>query len=211
MEARIDTDKLAGRKLADLSPEEIQDMMTTVEIDAIESVKADDSTLTLGAIGSSYMVGPIDFTMAIGNLVLLNEIDSPFVSGEIGEEGEELNPVECIKSLYVLAKGKEAVKPVMAVKQRMQDMLLLKPMVEKNPDMLETLLDRVERISEAHIDFETKAMRWYEDNFAGHEFQEVINSVFGILNDVMKVAGDLPSSDEKKKQKAGMITTGPTK
>jgi hypothetical protein len=207
---KVDSEKIAGRKVADLSQEELQGMMLDTEESVIEEVKAGDSTLTLGAIGGSYSVGPIDFTMALGNLVLLNEIDSPFATGEVGEEGSEVNAIEYIKSLYVLAEGKAAVKPVMAIKQRVQDMLMLKPMVEKNPDLFEKLMDRVETISEAHTRFETDAIEWYEANFAGFEFQDVINSVFVILNDVMKVAGDMPSSSEKKKQSEHMTTTGQT-
>jgi len=200
MKKVLDTSKIAGKKLSDMGADDLQALMVQTEAETIAEVKAEDSTLTLGAIGAPYMVGPIDITIAIGNLVLLNEIDSPFVTGNIGEEGDDLDTTECIKSLYVLALGKEALKPVMAIKQRIQALMMLKPMVEKNPDLFDSLMDRTERIAEAHADFDIAALEWYNENFVGWEFQEVINDVFGALNDVMKSAGDLPESGEKKKQ-----------
>jgi len=181
------------------STADLQKIMDQAANDAREAVQEEDSTLTLGAIGSAYMVGPIDITLAIGNMVLLNEIDSPFITGEIGEEGSELDTTECIKSLYVLAMGEEAVKPVMAIKQRVQSMLRLKPMVEKNPDLFSQLMDRVEAISNAHTEFELAAIRWYEANFVGWDFQEVVNEMFGALDDALtKAACDMPETDSKK-------------
>jgi hypothetical protein len=198
MQVPIDTEKLNGKKLNDLTLEDVQRLVDGEAVEAVNEIKEQDSTLTLGAIGSPYMVGPIDCQIAIGNLVLLHEIDSPFISGDIGEDGDELNTTDCINSLYVLAKGKQAIRPVMAIKQRIQDMLILKPMVENNPALFESLMDRVERISDARSDFANDAKKWYEENFVGCDFQEVINSVFAILTDVSKVAGDLPQSEEKK-------------
>jgi len=197
MQVAVDTDKIAGRKLSDI--DDIQSIMQKTEEEAAAEIKEEDSTLTLGAIGSPYMVGPIDCMVAIGNLVLLNEIDSPFITGDIGEIGSELDATECIKSLYVLANGKKAVKPVMAIKQRVQSLLLLKPVVEKDPSLFESLMDRAESISQAHVDFELKAVDWYNEHFTGADFQSVLNDVFAILGDVTKVSKDLPSSDEKKK------------
>jgi hypothetical protein len=179
--------------------EEIQVLMDEAEQEAIEEVREEDATLTLGAIGSPYKVGPIDVTIAIGNIVLLNEIDSPFLSES--EEGEELDPTECIKSLYVLGLGKDALKPVMAIKQRIQALMMLKPMVEKNPDLFESLMDRTEKIAEAHADFELAAMDWYNENFVGWDFQEVMTQVIASFNDFMKAAGDLPQSGEPEKKK----------
>jgi hypothetical protein len=198
MEVEI-TPEMQAKNLSNMSVDEIQKMMDNAHEEALTEVKEEDSTLTLGAIGSPYMVGPIDVTIAIGNLVLLNEIDSPFITGELGEEGDEIDATECIKSLYVLALGQKAIKPIMAIKKRVQGMMALKPMVEKNPDMFDKLLDRCERITEAHADFELKAMAWYNENFAGWDFQNVLDDMFSALNDVMKTSEDLPSSDSKKK------------
>jgi len=161
-------------------------------------VREEDATLTLGAIGAPYKVGPIDVTIAIGNIILLNEIGSPFL--QESEEGAELEPTECIKSLYVLALGKEALKPVMAIKERVQALMMLKPMIEKNPALFDSLMDRTERIAEAHADFELAAMDWYSENFVGWDFQEVMTQIIAVFNDFMKTAGDLPQSGEKKKK-----------
>jgi len=200
MEVELDTDMIQGKNIADMSLEDIQASMSKVEEDAIAGVQEQDASLTLGGIGSPYMVGPIDCTIAIGNLVLLHEIDSPFVNGGIGEEGVELDTIECIKSLYVLGLGKEALKPVMAMKQRIQAMMLIKPMVEKNPDLFQQVLDRIERISCAEVEFSELALEWYNENFVGHDFQEVIDNVLLSLNDLMKITEDMPSSSDSKKK-----------
>lgn len=174
-------------------------MMDEAAEQARQEVREQDATLTMGAIGASYRIGPIDCNIAIGHLVLLHEIDSPFVNGSIGEEGEELDTKECIKALYVLALGKDAIKPIMAIKQRIQSMQIAKNMVADNPELFERVLDRIERISEAHAGFELSAMEWYEANFAGYDFQEVINDMFAAMMDVMKVTNDMPEGESKKK------------
>lgn len=198
MQKVLDTKKIQGRSLADLDPAELNSLMLGAEEEAAQEVKDEDATLTLGAIGAPYQVGPIDVTVALGNLVLLNEIDSPFLNGDIGEEGSELDATECIKSLYVLAEGREAIRPVMAIKQRIQSLMLLKPMVDKNPDLFDKLMDRTDDIALAHADFELDAMEWYNQNFVGWDFQDVIDDMMMAFNDIMKSAENMPTSDEKK-------------
>jgi len=173
--------------------------MKRAEEDAMQEVEEEDASLTLGGIGSPYQIGPIDCTIAIGNLVLLNEIDSPFITGDLPEEGEPLDTMACIKSLYVLGLGKEALKPIMAMKQRIQAMMIIKPMVEKNPELFQQVLDRVEKISRAEVEFSENAVDWYNKSFVGHDFQEVIDGVMLALGDLMKIADDMPVSDSKKK------------
>ena len=190
---------IQGRNIADINIDDVQAAMDKAREDAIQEVAEEDASLTLGGIGSPYTIGPIDCTIAIGNLVLLNEINSPFVTGDIPDEGEALDTMDCIKSLYVLGMGKEALKPIMAMKQRIQAMMLIKPMVEKNPELFQQVLDRIETISRAEVDFSEQAVDWYNENFVGHDFQEVIDSVMLSLNDLMKISDDMPVSDSKKK------------
>lgn len=184
-----------------LSLDDLNVLMHNTALEAEKEIVEQDSTLTMGAIGAPYQIGAIDCTVAIGNLVLLHEIDSPFITGDIGEEGDELNATECIKSLYVLALGKEAVRPIMAIKQRIQALMNLKTMCEGTPELFQQLLDRAEKIADAHAQFELDALAWYEQYFSGYDFQEVVTGVFGALADIMKSAGDLPES-EKKSQEA---------
>ena len=191
MKKTVDTSK-------SLSKENIESFLAEAEKEAVEELKQEDSTLTMGAIGCPYMVGPIDITVALGNIVLLNEIDSPFVK-DMGEEGTELDAVECIKSLYVLALGKEAIRPIMAIKQRIQGLMMLKPMVENNPALFESIMDRTEKISSAHADFEITAMEWYNENFVGWDFQDVMDDVQIALCDILKTTDDMPEPKEKKK------------
>jgi hypothetical protein len=199
MKVTLDTDKIKGKKLTDLSMEQVQELMDDSEEQAIDEIAAEEASLTLGAIGAPYKIGPIDISIAVGHLVLLNEIDSPFVSGDIGEEGEELNTTDCIKSLYVLANGEDAIRPIMAIQQRVKTLMMLKPMVEKDKSMFDALLDRAESIADAHIEFELEANRWYTENFAGHDFQTVIEDAFAAIHDVVTAAGDMPTGESKKK------------
>jgi len=199
MQVEVSTEKISGRNLTNLSVEEIQGIMDGAAEKATVEVNEEDTTLTLAAIGAGYQVGPIDINIALGNLVLLQEIDSPFINGKVGSEGDELKTGDCMKALYVLGKGKEAIRPIMAIKQRIQNMMQLKPMVESNSDLFQQLMDRIEKISESEKDFEEAARKYYADNFVGHDFQEVMDSVFASLSDIMKISGDLPQQDGKKK------------
>ena len=195
----LDTDMIQGKNLSGMSPEEVEGLFAKTEEKVMQEIQEQDATLTLGGIGSPYNVGPIDCTIAIGNLVLLNEINSPFITGDLPEDGEPLDTMDCIKSLYVLGLGKEALKPIMAMKQRIQAMMMIKPMVVDDPDLFDKVLDRIEKISSAEVEFTNKAVAWYEDNFVGHDFQEVIDGVMLALSDLMKIADDMPVSDSKKK------------
>jgi len=196
----LDTNMIGGVPLNDLPPEEIKKLLHQEGQQAAREIEEDDATLTLGALGGSYQVGPIDLNIALGSIVLLHEINSPFVTGDIGEEGDPLDSTECVKALYVLAHGQKAVQPVMAMKQRIQAVMSLKPMVEKNPELFDKLLDRVERMSEAEARFAEDAMDWYDETFVGYDFQEVVDSMFLAMTDMMKMSGDLPSTEEGKKK-----------
>jgi hypothetical protein len=193
----VDPKKVEGVNLANLGPDDVKKVLMDAQEDALEESKKEDVTLNLAALGGAYKVGPLDITVALGNLVLLNEINSPFISGEIGEEGEALDTMECFKAIYVLAKGREAIRPIMAIKQRIQNMMMLEKMVKGNPDLFRQLMDRVEKISEAEKEFEESASDFYRDNFVDYDFQEVVNSVFLALSDISKTSQDLPTDDEK--------------
>lgn len=203
MRVEVDTDKARSMNLSELSPEEIQGVLLNAAEEAANEIDEEDATLPLAAIGGQYNIGPIDVTVALGNLVLLHAIDSPFITGKVGELGEELNSMDCIKALYVLGCGKEALKPVMAVKRRIQSMMTLKKMVESKPELLDKLLDRVEEIASAETKFEEDAMDWYQASFVGYEFQEVVDGMFAALSDVVKIADDLPSEEGSGKKPAG--------
>lgn len=192
-EIKLDSNKIKTVNLNSLDINDIQKLMADTQDRVIQEVEESDATLTLASIGAPYKLGPIDINVAIGNVVLLSEINSPFITGDIGEEGEKLETIDCIKAIYVLAKGKEAIEPIMAINQRIQKLHMLKSMVEKNPELFEQLMDRVEKISEAEKEFEKDAMKFYEENFTGYDFQEVVNSLFLSLADMAKMSNDLPS------------------
>ena len=196
---KLDSDRVQHLNLSNVSIDELENLMINTADEVSDEVEQEDATLNIAAIGGNYTVGPIDIRLALGNVMLLSEINSPFITGELGDEGDELNAIDCCKALYVLAKGKEAVKPIMAIKQQVQSMLLLKPMVEKNPELFDKLMDRVEKISEAEKVFEETALQFYRDNFVGPEFQDVLNQVFLAIADMVKTANDLPTDGEKKK------------
>jgi len=198
MEVTVDNETLRSKKLNELDPEEVKSLLNQTAEEVEEEIEEEDSTLNLGSIGGKYQIGPIDVTVAIGNVVLLAEIDSPFIKGEL-EEGAPLDPMDCMKALYVLGEGKKAIKPIMAMKQRIKQMMMLKPMVEKNPDLFQQLLDRTEKIADAEKDFEEAARSFYEANFVGYDFQETVDAVFIALSDVILMSEDLPSNDVKKK------------
>jgi len=197
----VDSKKAGSCRLNDLDPQEVKNIIDGVGEEAEAELDEIESTINLAAVGGTYKIGPIDAFIALGHIVLLNEINSPFVTGEVGDEGEELDPVDCMKALYVLGMGREAVEPVMAMKQRIKSMLMLKPMVEKNPELFDKLMDRVEKIAEAEKEFEQAAVNYYTENFVGCDLQDAVDSLFGALADVIKVADDMPSDEVSSKKK----------
>ena len=197
----VDKNKAVSCKLNEIDPEDLQAVITGAAQEAESEVEALDSTINLAAIGGTYQVGPIDSIVALGHIVLLNEIDSPFTNGKLGEEGDDLDPIDCYKALYVLALGQDAIRPIMAMKERIKAMLMLKPMVEKDPSLFQQLLDRTEKIADAAKEFEEAAVNYYTEHFVGYDLQETIDGLFSALSDMVKVADDMPSEEADGKKK----------
>ena len=157
----------------------------------------DEPTYNIVGIGGSYNLGPFNLTVSMGNLLLLSEIDSPLVS-ETSTEGTVVTYEDAIQAIYVIAKGIEAVEPIMGIKQRLADLIPLKEMVKDNPKAMEQVLDRAEAISSARTTFIQDATIFYEENFVGFQYNEIFATLQTILKDVATAFEDLPSPDKDK-------------
>jgi hypothetical protein len=203
-----------GLDLNDCSPEDIEALKLDKDDDQHESLqeKVDkrieeihdeqeivDATHDLACLGAKRKIGELDFQCTLGNIVLLNVIESPLVSGKLkGTVSFE----DIAKSLYVLFRGKEALAPIMNIKERLQDLHLLNPMCKDNPEMCDRVMAKFEEAQNCRKVFAEEAIEFYNHNFTGEALQEVFDKMFSMINDVVKSSKELSSSAADSKKKA---------
>jgi len=205
MHVEFDRDKLAsalmsGLDLNDCEKTDLDAIILNPEQELEEELDEEEATLNVTAIGGEYKIGPLNVSVVLGNLVLLNIIDSPFITGDL-KEGDELTFEEVAKTLYVLCLGKDALDPVMEVQQRISDLFLLKTVAKGNPDMVEAIIKKAEAISNGRIIFAKKAIDYYNEHFLGEDFQEIVNSMMVMILDINKSLENLPQNVGKSKKK----------
>jgi len=185
-----------GLKLNEANAKEFEHLIKNHATEASEEFDKKDATLNLAAIGAKYKIGPLELNNVLGNLILLAEIDSPFANGL--DQGQELAFSDCAQALYVLAKGREVLNPIMEINQRIDDLMRLEDMVKTSPGLFSELLDRAEAISESRITFAQDAAAFYNENFTLDKFPEVLNRIVNIVIDFGKTIEDNPTPTEKK-------------
>jgi len=188
----------AGLDLNDCEEKDIESLLLNAEEEIEEEFDEKESSLNLAAIGGMYKLGDLPIKLVIGNYALLHTIESPFVS-EL-EEGREIEFDDCCEAIYVLFNGYDAIEPVMHIQQKIKDMLRLRPLVKGNPDLIDKLLDRVEKISEARSQFTHLARDFYLNNFDRSDLQEHVEVMVDILNDAAN-AVNLTEEDQLKEKK----------
>ena len=190
---------LNDANLSDLKPltqEEATKVIDESRDEIVKEVELQSSTMNLSALGAKYQLGPLSIDNVLGNLVLLTEIESPLVTDD---NLTEISYDDVVKAIYVLAKGRDVLKPLMEISQRIQDLLLLKDACKGNPELIEKIVDKAEDISNARIRFLEDARAFYDKEFVGYDFEEMINSVMNVVIDSVKAAGDNPATADKKK------------
>lgn len=178
--------------------ESIQEKVDSLMSDAYEAQTESDMAYELRALGGSSKIGPLEFQNVMGNLVLLNMVDSPFMSGELGEE---VSFEEICKALYVLFHGKEAIEPIMSIAERISDLYSLKDICKDNPLMCDKVIAKVEEISEARKTFVKDSIDFYEEHFTGEALQSVCDDLVRVLMEAAKAFEEVESSSEQVSKK----------
>ena len=173
---------------------DIDAVLNNVADELEEELQEADATLNLAALGAQYSIGPLDVSITLGNLVLLNQVVPEIM--EINTGGE-VSFDTCVKTLFVLAKGKEAVSSVTEIEQRIQDMYMPKTLVNDNPDLFQALMDRVELISQSRVTFVEEAKDFYLEHFVLEDFEGVLNKCIQIIDDAFMASKDVSDIQEK--------------
>lgn len=201
----FDTEQLmaalrSGFNPNDAESNDIEKLLLDYQEDIEEEADSEEASVSISALGGEYKIGPFDVKCAIGNLALLSEINSPLVSGTL-KQGDQITFEDCVEAIYVLVKGKEACEPIMAIKQRISDLMLLKPMVKDNPILADKIIAKAEQISKARVNFTKAAIDFWEEEFLGYNFQDVINDIITSISDIMKMTETFPETKAQTTQK----------
>lgn len=205
MHVTLDTDKIQGVNLAELDVDQLKELMLS-QTDEVEDIQGKVDTLLdsahasqaesdmaydLRALGGSSKIGPLEFDNVLGNLVLLNMVDSPFMSGDLGEE---VSFEDVTKALYILFHGQDAVGPIMAIADRISDLYTLKDMCTDNPVMCDKVIAKVEEISKARIRFAKSSMEFYDEHFTREGLQAVCDDLMRVLIEATKAFDEVDRS-----------------
>jgi len=193
----IDTNELKAGLAKGLSPEEIAFGKNTPEED-------EEPSFDMAATGVSYKIGPLDIVVSMGNLALLNEIESPFVAEELAE-GQEITFNSAAEALYVIAKGFEAAEPIMNIKQKQSEILMIAKLFKDNPAAIDKALAKHEEISNARVKFTENAIEFYNTHFSTSDFENVMIEFQTVLYDALLSLQDLPKSDSKNTTKSSSL------
>lgn len=179
-----------GLDLNDCAPGDIEGLLAREKDELEDQLSSDESSIDLAALGADYDIGPLQAQLVLGNLFLLFEIGSPFAKGL--EQDQTLTFDEVAQAVYVLCLGREVLRPLMLISQRISDLALLRPLCKGNPEMMQKVLDKAEEISEGRVRFAEEARVFYETNFAGCSLDEVVAAIMNMVIDGFKVIGDNP-------------------
>ena len=186
-----------GLKLNDCSPNDLNQLLLNADDEIEEELEQSDATLELAALGASYTLGDLELNAVLGNLALLHVIESPLVV-EL-EEGDTISFDQCCEALYVMYHGKKVIGDIMHIQQKIKDMLLVKDVIAKNPELMDKLLDRIEVISKARAEFTHKAREFYLEHFNQAELQDILDKLCGILSDA--IISHVPEQGNEKEGK----------
>jgi hypothetical protein len=103
-------------------------------------------------LATPYSIGKLQISNSIGRILLLSDLDSPFVSASVGD----IPYTDVAIAIYIMAEGPQVAAPALAYRRAM-DELNAKP-IEQVTDYAEALALVADRWSS----FAADAMAYYE-------------------------------------------------
>jgi hypothetical protein len=159
----------------------------------------------MAAVGGGYRIGNVDLQpLRAGLLPMLAVIQSPFLTGE---QGDDIELADIMAAIYVIARQKEAVRPLMGIERRRKAIEALKPMAEHSPGHFDSYIAAVERIESARDEFDAASLEFW-DSIGGVDIQSACDTIFEMLNDAVSGYAEMPTDNTAGKKKANTEPSG---
>jgi hypothetical protein len=192
-----------------MSAEHIADVTAAKSVQDIrkrlEERERGSPTEALATAGGEYPLGAGTIKpFRLDALPCLAILGSPFVGAR-----DDVEPSDVIDALYVVAHGRAAMQPLMALQYRRRAILELQAKVGQDTAMLRVLADKLDEVTaSAMAGFQTAALDYWS-TLRGVSLQEAADMVTRVLADGFSGFDMLPrgvadEGDAKKK------TCGPT-
>ena len=168
------------------------DAELTAALDGSETAIARETLATLGA---GYRIGNVELPpMLLGTVKLLELIDSPFLD----ENAEDVGMSDIMRSVYVLAVGREAVRPIMAQNRRRAAIEAQKPMGSLSPEHFAVYLAAIDTVEQGWAEFEDQAAAFWE-HVGPVALAEVATTLTQMIQDAFSGFAAVPAGKSQKK------------
>ena len=149
-------------------------------------------------LGDGYTASDLVIpNLTIGVLPLLELIESPFVV--YGGEDYKFQRMDFIKSIYVIFKGKEVVKPLMGLAQRKSGLKKLEEDAKKTPELYKVYLDKLDEINCVYGDFEDSAFA-FSESLDIKDWVDMEQTLIQMFNDLYDTVAELVNDNSPEKK-----------
>lgn len=156
------------------------------------------STAAYAMMGEGYRIGNVELKpITMTSLNLLQAIDSPFLTDEDMDIEPSLELM--LESLYVLAKGTVAIRPLIALDRRIAAAKKMEQLAESKVEYFEAYMKHIDRITdEAYAAFATAAVE-FGIEIGPFVLADAVSTLELMFADALDGFGLLPTPSGEKK------------
>ena len=168
---------------------------TNGDDDIDDDIDSDIDTRTYASMGHPYRIGDLEVPpIPPARVMYLQDIDSPFVTAAEGDD-VQIGTDGLLQTLYVLVKGRDAMRPLLAMKQRKKQAEKIENLASKNAEYYEIYIRSTDPVTKAWEEFEFNAREFWE-TIGGVNFQDAVETVTLMIADAFESFSALPDEDD---------------
>ncbi len=134
--------------------------------------------MNMTELSTPYTIGKLEISNSIGRILLLADLDSPFVNASIGD----IPYTDVAIAVYIMAEGPKVAAPAVAYRRAMKELNA------RGIDKVTDYAEAIALVAERWSTFATDAMAYYEANVdlpapaAVKEIVACINQIVEVRN-----------------------------
>jgi len=185
---------------------ELQERLAAAQkkIGEIEAEPSDADTAGLALVGGGYVIGNIEFApITMSTISLLQTVGSPFLGGGDDDAGDDVFGIDLqsvIESLYVMAGGVDAVRPLISLKHRVKAAAKMEMLAKSKPEYFVAYMSHIDTITDEALSEFCAGAAVFAEALGAFNFNDAVATVDRMFADAMDGFNMLPetSGDEKK-------------
>ena len=194
-------------KLADLMPnykqvEDLEQALALEQSKIADEERFEEDVETLQALDAPLELGTMELPEpTTGVLALLDIIKSPLLFSE--SEDDVISIHDYYKAVYVLCKGRDAVKDIYALRKSQEKLATAEKIAEKSPEFFGVYLSLIQALSEKEAEFDAKCYE-FGSNLGIIDINQSIKDLGEYISVCFGGFGMLPNTGEEEKKTADM-------